>query len=314
VRGTLLAVFLGLCAGCTADNLVGAVVVKEAALSLGPVALPRFGTTLPDGTPFQGQIRMCRTLKLGSPDLFPTNRMRIESDFGATQVAIFRSEADFADQVFPCPKALAPEDWVLLAESRERAFDWTLPDGKRFLLRPHAQLLLQATFENSTTVALSSGARATLFRAEGPLAAAPTGVAETLAADNRHILIPARSEATVSRDCRFAGPAEVLVLYGQMNSCGVGFRVDRLAADGDTHLETLYQSEGTPPFTDYGGQLHIEGGQTLRFGCWYKNETDHAILYGSRDDQERCNLLVHFVPTGAGGQVPTCALGADSPW
>lgn len=270
----------------------------------------------PFSVPAGKEVQLCQTMKLPNDEPIAVNRFEALKLPGSHHTIMFVSDKDFPDRVFPCWGTINFDDWMFVFDTQEEAFDWELPPGKAFIFKPHQQVLLQAHYQNVTVTNSPDGGGVGINLHTTKLVdmndkSTPMFGQFTV---NRRIELPPKSEAgPFPRLCEFNRDVHISTFYGHFHSRGVRFLVEHVGAP-DTGLEngerfnygTLYESKSwsAPPFlTSPSPELPGDGengylvgaGEALRFTCWYENNTDETIVFGSHAEyNEHCNLFFNY--------------------
>jgi Copper type II ascorbate-dependent monooxygenase, C-terminal domain len=286
----------------------------------------------PFDVPAGQEIQICQTLKLSNDEPMAINRIQMAKRTGSHHTILFTSDMDVPDQTFMCWGTVNFDDWHFMVDSQSEDFDWTLPEGKAYVLKPHQQIMIQAHYQNAThTQSPQGGYVTTNLYATNMID--PTDIKDTargMFTVNRRIDLPPNSHGvTFTRDCIFNQNAYVFGIYGHFHSRGRKFTVDYMNSEGYM-MQHLYQSldwenmqflelpSQEIPGDGQNGVL-VAATEALRFSCTYDNDTNNEIVFGSHADvQEHCNLFFHYAlqdPTYAPvepGTLLTCTNGSGS--
>jgi hypothetical protein len=147
----------------------------------------------------------------------------------------------------------------------------------------------------------------------------PVTQASMMFARKTNLYIPAKTDSTFQKDCRFGTgnlnwPIYILGITGHYHSRGKQFWVDKrqdiFDASGNVTGDSLVQSHiyyspswDEPPFTAYDPPIQLNKGQYIRYYAEYVNLLTTPIVFGPHVAyQEHMNLFTWFAPGWNGGQ------------
>ena len=117
-------------------------------------------------------------------------------------------------------------------------------------------------------------------------------------------VVPAKQEnpgavaQTISIDCTFEDPVDVLFLAGHLHELGEAFSVDHSRADGSERIyevpdwDPYYRD--VPPVNEYQvGEYHVAAGDSFTTTCTWTNPTDREVGF----PEEMCATYGMAYPT-----------------
>ena len=292
---------------------------QHATLDFGPA--PEQGYQIVMG-PFQvppgEEVQLCQTMKLPNTEPIAVNRFSARKFSGSHHTIMFTSDVDYPDRVFPCWGTINFDDWKFIFDTQEEDLDWQLPDGKAFIMKPHQQVLIQAHYQNATVTESPEGGAVALnlHTTVLPPSDDKTAPVYGMFTVNRRVELPPRQvTGPFSRLCVFNRDASLNALYGHFHSRGRRFTIEHLGVEETSEIAAdefrynfgqIYESTSwdKPPFVSSPSeQLPGDGkngylvgaGEAIRFSCWYENNTDDWIVFGSHAlVNEHCNLFFNY--------------------
>ncbi len=347
-RALLLVVLsLAACSGAPSLSEVAFERVPHAPIDLDP---PEDGYQVTFG-PFSvpsGNVQLCRTLKLDNEEPIALNRFDLKMLRGSHHFILFRAQQkldskrkptgtyyEYPDQVFECQPTLNFEEWEFVFDVNEAGgTDYRLAEGQAVVLPPHAQLMVQAHFVNSSQVKSTNGGYDVVNMYKTDIAKVKHPVRGKFTVNTRVRIPPLSHEWSTSRRCSFSRTVNIVSMTGHFHEQGRKFEVQQqITQRENTNVGTLYCSGDTcddaegrehnwdHPLFKYFAKPQLVNGtldgaaEGVFFTCTYDNGTDREITFGGlADTQEHCNLFFQYYDNDENNADPLSCAEGEGGW
>lgn len=114
---------------------------------------------------------------------------------------------------------------------------------------------------------------------------------------DKHLSIPAKSQATEWTRCVMNNDADLLFLASHTHQLGKSVTVSKF--DGKSVGEQVYENTEwiSPKLLGFGDSpLHLAAGEGLEFKCLFDNTGDTEVNWGFKATDEMCQIAIVFTP------------------
>ena len=260
-----------------------------------PLTIAITARAIPGG----GENHVCVVLPLPNTEPAWITSMHASLTAGSHHLIIDRRPegTETQSEATPCSPTMGGESTrLMIAQQRETVVD--MPAGTGLPITAHQPVFLQLHYINleETPADIVGTLEVTLA---DPSQAPPTEV-RSVFSGSTNLDLPSgemsMGEYFVRPGSGASKPWHVFALTSHTHSLGIRATIERVpsatAPDSTPIHESLDWHE--PPLTQFDPELVFDGSDGLRLRCYYQNDTDRDVRFGTRFEDEMCFLWLYY--------------------
>lgn len=211
-------------------------------------------------------------------------------------IAFTTIESEPSGTMIDCSSGERMAFWRLLFTQKARGEAFTLPEGFAIKVEPHARLVLQTHYVNTTSQKMLTRDALDLIAypkdAPAPISIAPFSIGSA------DLELPPRAAVTKAFECRAEEDMQIMLGFGHMHEMGTSVKIELGRTAG---METIYSADpwsadyrDQPPFVEWPieSPLRVMKDDLLRVTCAWQSTSDETVTF----PKEMCAGVLWFYP------------------